>query len=78
MDRKRHIVCYPWSVPGLHAMAKYLGIKRKHFKGDHYMVPRGMEGELMKLIDGVITTRVLARIISLGKEKEKASEQKVN
>jgi hypothetical protein len=42
-DRGRHLVCVPYSVENLHAMALDLGIKRCWFHGGrypHYDVPK--------------------------------------
>lgn len=38
-DNKRHLVCVPYSITGLHAMAKALDIKRCWFHKDHYDIP---------------------------------------
>jgi len=41
-DGRRHLVCRPYSVEGLHAMAEDLGIKRCWFhagKLPHYDIP---------------------------------------
>ena len=40
IDVQRHLVCLPYSVANLHAMAQDLGIKRCWFHGDHYDVPK--------------------------------------
>lgn len=44
-DNKRHLVCVPYTIQGLHAMAEDLGIKRNWFhkgKNDnsHYDIPK--------------------------------------
>jgi hypothetical protein len=39
-DGKRHLVCIPYSIENLHAMAEQLGIKRCWFHGDHYDIPK--------------------------------------
>lgn len=42
-DRMRHLVCIPYSVENLHAVALDLGIKRCWFHGGrypHYDVPK--------------------------------------
>ena len=38
-DRKRHLVCIPYSIENLHKMAEELGIKRCWFHKDHYDIP---------------------------------------
>lgn len=39
-DRKRHLVCMPYSINNLHKMADDLGIKRCWFHKDHYDIPK--------------------------------------
>ena len=39
-DRSRHLVCVPYSIEGLHAMALELGIARCWFHEDHYDIPK--------------------------------------
>lgn len=42
-DNKRHLVCVPYSVENLHAMARRLGIKRCWYHGGkrpHYDIPK--------------------------------------
>lgn len=50
MDDMRHLVCFPYSVDGLHAMAADLGIKRCWFHAGasyaHYDVPKGRVDEV--------------------------------
>ena len=39
-DRKRHLVCHPYSLDNLHKMAESMGIKRCWFHRDHYDIPK--------------------------------------
>ena len=44
-DRKRHLICLPYSIDNLHKMAKELGINRKWFEVSklghaHYDIPK--------------------------------------
>lgn len=39
-DNKRHLICYPYSIPNLHRMAKELNIKPCWFHKDHYDIPK--------------------------------------
>jgi FMN phosphatase YigB (HAD superfamily) len=39
-DKKRHLICIPYSIENLHKMAKDLGIKRCWFHKDHYDIPK--------------------------------------
>ena len=48
-DRKRHLVCLPYSVINLHKMAEDLDIKRCWFHGgNHYDVPKHRTDEILK------------------------------
>lgn len=47
-DRKRHLVCLPYSIPNLHKMASILGIKRCWFHKDHYDIPKLRIDEITK------------------------------
>lgn len=39
-DRKRHLICLPYSVENLHQMARELDIKRLWFHKTHYDIPK--------------------------------------
>jgi hypothetical protein len=39
-DRARHLVCVPYSIENLHAMARDLGIKPCWFHKHHYDIPK--------------------------------------
>lgn len=63
-DRKRHLVCFPYSIQNLHRMAEELGIKRCWFHRNHYDIPKRMNDEL--LASGkvqVVHTRTIVEII---------------
>lgn len=45
-DNQRHLVCIPYSVENLHAMAAELGIKRCWFHRDHYDIPFKRQAEI--------------------------------
>ncbi len=45
-DGKRHLICVPYSVRNLHAMATTLGIKRCWFHRDHYDIPKLRQAEI--------------------------------
>lgn len=47
-DNKRHLVCLPYSIEGLHAIAKELDIKRHWFHKDHYDIPKTRIEEITK------------------------------
>ena len=46
-DRRRHLVCKPYSFVNLHVMAEDLGIKRHWFHKDHYDIPKRMIPAIM-------------------------------
>lgn len=63
MDERRHIVCLPYSVAGLHAMAESLGLKRCWFHGGkypHYDAPKKRIAELKKKCEIVSSREILA------------------
>jgi len=62
-DRQRHLICVPYSIDGLHAMAAALGIKRRWFDRDHYDIPRRRVAELAARCR-VVPQREIVRIIT--------------
>lgn len=38
-DDRNHLICVPYSTDNLHQMAQDLGIDRKNFKKNHYLIP---------------------------------------
>lgn len=61
-DKKRHLICLPYSIDNLHTMADKLGIKRCWFHKNHYDIPVRRRQEIeSKCI--IISTKALARII---------------
>jgi Protein of unknown function (DUF4031) len=65
-DNKRHLVCYPFSVENLHAMAVDLGIKRCWFHSSkihpHYDIPKRRIQEIQNKCE-IITSRQIIDII---------------
>lgn len=47
-DDKRHLVCVPYSIENLHAMAEELGINRCWFHKNHYDIPKKRIDEITK------------------------------
>lgn len=45
-DRKRHLVCVPYSISNLHKMAADLGIGRHWFHKNHYDIPKKRVSEI--------------------------------
>lgn len=60
-DGKRHLICVPYSVANLHAMADALGIKRCWFHRDHYDIPARRVSEIEALCTKV-SSKEIARI----------------
>lgn len=61
-DRQRHLVCLPYSVQNLHAMADELGIKRCWFHKDHYDVPKRRIQEIQAKCC-VVRPRTIVKVI---------------
>jgi hypothetical protein len=64
-DRMRHLVCVPYSVDGLHAMADHLGIPRHWYHGGkrpHYDIPKR---DISRIQDQAIEVppRVILKVI---------------
>jgi hypothetical protein len=68
-DEKRHLVCVPYSVPNLHAMAEVLGIKRCWFHVGasyaHYDIPKRRVAEIEARCF-VVSARVILKIVKTG------------
>lgn len=77
-DRKRHVICWPYSEENLHRMAASLGIKRAWFhKGKkmgsnyecivqlaHYDMPKKRQNELLAIPEmRIVTSREIIQII---------------
>lgn len=70
-DRSRHIVCLPYSIENLHAMARDLGLSRGWFhdgRWPHYDMPAHRIGELTARCE-VVSARVILNIIRTGKKE---------
>ncbi len=68
-DNARHLVCVPYSVDGLHAMAAELGIKRCWFHARasyaHYDIPKTRIAEISaKCV--VVRSRDILKIVRGG------------
>lgn len=49
-DSQRHLICVPYSVENLHAMARQLDLKRCWYhpgKHAHYDIPKAREAEIV-------------------------------
>lgn len=61
-DTSRHLVCYPYSIEGLHQMAFLLGLGRQWFHRDHYDIPKRRVTEITERCV-VVSSKDIVRII---------------
>ena len=61
-DKKRHLVCVPYSIGNLHKMAEILGIKKCWFHKSHYDIPKKRIDEIEKRCI-LISSKDIVRII---------------
>ncbi len=62
-DRKRHLICLPYSIENLHKMADELELNKCWFHKNHYDIPKKRVTEIEALCE-IITTREIVRIIN--------------
>lgn len=72
-DKRRHLVCKPYSIENLHKMADQLCIKRPWFHKDHYDIPKDRIEEIMNLCK-VVSSKEIISIIGRRKVKAKKIE----
>lgn len=61
-DDSRHLVCVPYSIENLHAMAAELGIKRCWFHNSahpHYDIPKRRIAEIQAKCKVIVTRGIL-------------------
>lgn len=61
-DKARHLVCEPYTLPILHEVAAWLGIKRHWFHKNHYDIPKQMIEQVTAKCK-VVTTREIVELI---------------
>ncbi len=61
-DQKRHLVCKPYSLRGLHDMAEKLGLARCWFHRNHYDMPKRRVAEITNKCTLVSSREILAII----------------
>jgi len=66
-DGKRHLVCVPYSIENLHAMAEQLGIKRCWFHRTHYDIPKKKLTEVENQCI-MVSSKEIVRIIQNGRD----------
>lgn len=66
-DRYRHLICVPYSVPNLHAMARDLHIHRCWFHAkpgrEHYDIPKKRVSEIMATCH-VVSSATLLKLMT--------------
>ena len=61
-DRKRHLICVPYSIENLHVMANELGIAKCWFHKDHYDIPKRRIDEIESKCE-IVSSREIVKII---------------
>ena len=65
-DDQRHLVCFPYSIDGLHRMAEDLGIKRCWFhrsgRLSHYDIPKRRIAEVTARCE-IVSSRTILSVI---------------
>jgi len=75
-DDARHLVCVPYSVEGLHAMASDLGIKRCWFhagRRPHYDIPKRRIAEVQARCT-VVSSEQIVSIIKGGQNPSNSAQ----
>ncbi len=62
-DRKRHLICNPYSIDNLHKMAKILNIKKCWFHKNHYDIPKKRIDEITKQCN-IVSSKEIVKIIT--------------
>lgn len=58
-DKKRHLVCKPYSIKNLHYMAYILNIKECWFHKNHYDIPKKRINEIMSKCEVISSKKIL-------------------
>ena len=64
-DKKRHLVCIPYSIENLHEMAKILNIKKCWFHKTHYDIPKRRIKEVFNKCN-IVDSKTILKIIKGG------------
>jgi len=65
-DRKRHLICEPYSIENLHIMAITLGIAKCWFHKDHYDIPKKRIEEIESKCE-IISSKEIVKIVRYGR-----------
>jgi hypothetical protein len=61
-DKKRHLICEPYSIENLHKMAEDLNIKRCWFHKSHYDLPKKRITEIEEKCE-IVSSKYIVEII---------------
>lgn len=61
-DKKRHLICVPYSIENLHKMAEDLNIKRHWFHKSHYDIPKRRIEEIEAKCE-IVSPKEIVKII---------------
>lgn len=80
-DKKRHLICLPYSLNNLHEMAKVLKISKKwfHYKVNglcHYDIPKKRIDEIESKCK-MVSSRYIVKIIRLQNKINKSHELRI-
>jgi len=67
-DTARHLICIPYSIENLHAMADELGISKCWFHKTHYDIPKKRIAEITAKCT-LVTSKQIVNIIKAHESK---------
>lgn len=73
-DRRRHLICEPYSIEGLHAMARDLKIPRRWFHNGthpHYDIPIRRIDEIAARCE-IVSPRKIVQIVKAAQSADRA------
>lgn len=68
-DKKRHLICHPYSISNLHKMAIELGIHPCWFHKTHYDIPKKRVAEIEAKCY-IVTPKIIVKLIKQQNEKD--------
>ena len=68
-DKRRHLICIPYSIENLHKMAEQLNIKRCWFHKDHYDIPKKRISEIEAKCE-IVDPKTIVQIVRKGDSDE--------
>ena len=76
-DRKRHLVCFPYSIENLHQMADALKIGRHWFHKNHYDIPKRRIDEIENQCTIVSSKEIVKLIKGLHNDEDYLERQNI-